>query len=495
MKAPHPKIALVAYVAVLFFGLVQADNIAEAEQVCLPGDETCVVSNKFGEASIGIDDVEINKGSVAENVDFDGVVLDTEKNDEGDGEDYWDRDDDDYDDDDDDFEFEGEDEGDDEDEACVNNHELCEFWASSGECKNNQGYMLKSCQKSCKTCKKPSPSSHKAGHGAAYGEPQELSGEHKDTLLNAVEKMDKYMNEEIVKPEYDKVRSECKNRNALCLFWAHIGECENNPSFMLTNCAPSCETCQNIDFDYRCPKDPNHKDVFEAGDLHKMFERIVKDFENVTVLSQPPTEGEFKPWVITVDDFITDEECERLIELGGKEGYERSTDVGAKKFDGTFEAKKSKTRTSENAWCNDDCFKDPLVQTALKRIELLTGVPDSHSEYLQLLKYETGQFYRTHHDYIEHDDVRPQGPRILTAFLYLNDVEAGGGTNFPDLDLTVMPKKGRLLLWPSVIDNDPSKKDFTTRHQALDVEAGEKYGANSWLHLRNFKIPHEAGCT
>ena len=90
---------------------------------------------------------------------------------------------------------------------------------------------------------------------------------------------------------------------------------------------------------------------------------------------------------------------------------------------------------------------------------------------------------------------RPQGPRILTAFLYLNDVEAGGGTNFPDLNLTVMPKKGRLLLWPSVIDSDPSKKDFTTRHQALNVDAGEKYGANAWLHLRDFKAPHAAGCT
>ena len=199
--------------------------------------------------------------------------------------------------------------------------------------------------------------------------------------------------------------------------------------------------------------------------------------------------------VITIDDFITDDECERLIELGAHEGYERSADFGAKKFDGTFEAKKSETRTSENTWCFGDCFRDPLAQSALKRIELLTGVPDSHSEYLQLLKYETGQFYRTHHDYIEHDREKRQGPRVLTAFLYLNDVEAGGGTNFPDLDLTVMPKKGRLLLWPSVIDSDPSKKDFTTRHQALNVDAGEKYGANAWLHLRDFKAPHAAGCT
>lgn len=136
-----------------------------------------------------------------------------------------------------------------------------------------------------------------------------------------------------------------------------------------------------------------------------------------------------------------------------------------------------------------------MTQKTLGKIEKLTGVPDANSEYLQLLKYEKGQFYRVHHDYIENDDGRPQGPRILTAFLYLNDVEKGGGTNFPDLNLTVMPKKGRLLLWPSVLNEDPSKKDYSTRHQALDVEVGRKYGANGWIHLRNFKKPHEAGCT
>ena len=164
-------------------------------------------------------------------------------------------------------------------------------------------------------------------------------------------------------------------------------------------------------------------------------------------------------------------------------------------FDGTFQAKTSTTRTSRNAWCEGDCYKDELVQNVLQRIAELTGIPDINSEYLQLLQYETGQFYRRHHDYIEADENRPQGPRILTAFLYLNDVEKGGGTNFPQLDLTVMPKRGRILLWPSVRNDHPSKKDYTTEHQALDVEAGYKYAANAWIHLRNFKIHHDNGCT
>jgi len=58
-----------------------------------------------------------------------------------------------------------------------------------------------------------------------------------------------------------------------------------------------------------------------------------------------------------------------------------------------------------------------------------------------------------------------------------------------------MPKKGNLLLWPSVLDEQPSKKDYRTEHQALDVEKGIKYGANSWIHMRDFQTPNDNGCT
>ena len=86
------------------------------------------------------------------------------------------------------------------------------------------------------------------------------------------------------------------------------------------------------------------------------------------------------------------------------------------------------------------------------------------------------------------------GPRIVTAYLYLNDVEQGGGTEFDQLNITVTPKRGRLVLWPSVLDSDPSAEDPRTTHQALPVERGSKYGANAWFHLRDFKGPYSKGC-
>ena len=91
--------------------------------------------------------------------------------------------------------------------------------------------------------------------------------------------------------------------------------------------------------------------------------------------------------------------------------------------------------------------------------------------------------------------LRQPGVRVLTMYLYLNDVEEGGGTNFNKLNITVMPKRGRALLWPSVFDEDPTKEDKRTTHQALAVEKGLKYGCNAWFHLSDFKTPHQNGCT
>jgi len=122
------------------------------------------------------------------------------------------------------------------------------------------------------------------------------------------------------------------------------------------------------------------------------------------------------------------------------------------------------------------------------------GIPSENSEDLQLLKYEVGQFYNTHHDYIPHQKDRQCGPRILTFFLYLSDVESGGGTDFPDLGIKVTPKKGRAVLWPSIYNSDPMKADKRMMHQALPVDAGLKFGANAWIHMFDYQASQLLGC-
>jgi prolyl 4-hydroxylase len=196
------------------------------------------------------------------------------------------------------------------------------------------------------------------------------------------------------------------------------------------------------------PANAETNNTWAPGGLNKMFERIVaehNEMANLTNPEQKPYEmqillqpkkrtsddseaamwEEEKPWVVMIDNFLTDTECDTLIQLGTNRGYEQSKDVGAKKFDGTYDSNLSPGRTSTNAWCQDECMESPVTQTVIAKIENLTGIPDANAEYLQLLKYEEGQLYQQHHDFIDFHTERAQGVRILTVFLYLNDVEEG----------------------------------------------------------------------
>jgi prolyl 4-hydroxylase len=156
---------------------------------------------------------------------------------------------------------------------------------------------------------------------------------------------------------------------------------------------------------------------------------------------------------LVLEDFLSIKEIERVIQAGADVCCARSTDVGKLDKDGTFEDRLSDRRTSTNAWCNVElCEGDPVVKTVFSRIETLTQIPFNISESLQLLRYEEGQYYKIHNDYIAYEKDRNEGVRVLTFFLYFSDVEEGGGTNFPELNLTVQPKRGRAVIWPSVLD-------------------------------------------
>jgi prolyl 4-hydroxylase len=185
----------------------------------------------------------------------------------------------------------------------------------------------------------------------------------------------------------------------------------------------------------RCPPLPDAIPALTPGDLNKMLERIVETAPGNRTLTEeerkqlaademteysvvvhsrpsdaPATEislakdKELPPWVITFENFITPEECEAMIQLGYKYEYKRSADVGVQKFDGSHEAKESKGRTSENAWCSmrHGCRNETIPTRIHNRMSKVMRIPAENSEDLQLLKYEVGQYYNTHHDYIPH---------------------------------------------------------------------------------------------
>jgi prolyl 4-hydroxylase len=302
--------------------------------------------------------------------------------------------------------------------------------------------------------------------------------------------------------EYDAVRDECQNRHERCTLWATKGECEANPRFMKVQCAPACRSCEMLDVRRRCPVDPNDRDLFQEGDLDRMYERIVRDFSvyEPQVLSRPGGDPDDDPsivdgpWMVTLENFVGDEEANELIAAAHSVGFQPSTEF-IQKEDGTYERQVTKTRTSMGVFCFDECLRDhPITMQFSETIEKLTGAPRNHTTFPQFLKYEEGQSFHKHSDFDpRHLDLQ-HGGRIMTILTYLSDVEEGGETHFPYLNITVTPRRGRIVLFPLVMNGDPNEEDVRTHHEGQKIKSGVKYAVSMYVHQKDFKNTWRKGC-
>ena len=110
--------------------------------------------------------------------------------------------------------------------------------------------------------------------------------------------------------------ADCTNEhdNAACDSWAEAGECKANPGFMLRACARSCQSCgwRNTYCDKR-----NNGPAKSEGDIIGSFERAVK------LPGLKPTVHSVDPYVVTFDDFVSDEEADAFISTT-RDHFERS---------------------------------------------------------------------------------------------------------------------------------------------------------------------------
>ena len=109
-------------------------------------------------------------------------------------------------------------------------------------------------------------------------------------------------------------------------------------------------------------------------------------------------------------------------------------------------------------------------------------------EPVQFLGYPPGGHYKAHNDgetfNYETRKWEPIMPRDVSFLFYLNDQYGGGELEFPELGLTIKPKKGMMIAFPSY-------KEFT--HKVHPVTWGHRYSFVSWVatqkHLYD-TIPH-----
>eukprot|EP00040_Diaphanoeca_grandis_P029567 m.173360 g.173360 ORF g.173360 m.173360 type:complete len:374 (-) comp31724_c2_seq5:103-1224(-) len=290
----------------------------------------------------------------------------------------------------------------------------------------------------------------------------------------------------------------CEDKHEQCEEWAAAGECSLNPSFCHQNCPKSCNFCRShLPKDQRCVRHPLEESSIKApGGLNQMFNRIINDpyvQENYS-----PQVMSRDPWVVVFDNFVSEVEGDDLqAQLHGK--WKRSSTVGYTK-DGEMEEVEGGARTSSTAWCTmNPCSTSKVHKDIQKRVANLTGVDTQHMEFMQVLQYKQGEYYRAHHDNIgDHLDMFC-GPRLLTAFFYFSSAGPGdgGATNFPQLGFQVEPKLGRMVLWPSMTDADNRKDDQRTTHEAMPVlgDTFVKYAANMWIHEFDYKAGYGLGCT
>lgn len=115
-----------------------------------------------------------------------------------------------------------------------------------------------------------------------------------------------------------------------------------------------------------------------------------------------------------------------------------------------------------------------LIDRALERynrdVELAIAIPNSPLiSNLTLKRYRAGQQeqFQLHFDSINH-----VANRYLVLLWYLNDVEHGGETRFPQLDVTIPARAGRLLMFPPY---------WMYQHEGRPPLSGDKYILSTYL--------------
>jgi prolyl 4-hydroxylase len=186
------------------------------------------------------------------------------------------------------------------------------------------------------------------------------------------------------------------------------------------------------------------------------------------------------PWIVLVEDFLTSNECDDLIKLG-KEKLKQSEVVNT---DTGISMPMDEYRVCKD--CYFDNFENHIIPNFHWKLEQEIKIPKTRYEQLTLLNYSVGGHYVPHWDYFMESIpsyktlTERAGNRIATSIVYLNDVEEGGATYFPKLDIRINPKKGSMLYFCY----DFAREE--TLHTGEPVIKGEKYIVTTWIRERNW---------
>lgn len=182
--------------------------------------------------------------------------------------------------------------------------------------------------------------------------------------------------------------------------------------------------------------------------------------------------------IFGVADFFTAAECARLM---------ATVDAVARPSP-TYKGTDGSGRTSYTGDVDPD---DPFILMLQRRIDDLMGIDPSFGETIQGQRYAPGQQFRGHYDHFLpsqafwESEQKRGGQRSWTAMAYLNAVEEGGSTDFTQIDLSIPPQPGALLIWNNMKpDGTPNPKAM---HAGMPVVRGTKYVLTKWYRSRPWR--------
>jgi prolyl 4-hydroxylase len=177
--------------------------------------------------------------------------------------------------------------------------------------------------------------------------------------------------------------------------------------------------------------------------------------------------------------FLSPVECQGLIDLID------AAAVPSVLYAGTEQAG---FRTSFS--CHLNCW-DPLVSRIEARMSDVLGIENDYAETMQGQRYFAGQEFKPHHDFFHPgqdywERERPRGgQRTWTAMIFLDQPEAGGNTEFPELGIGVRPHAGRMLIWNNA--SPDGTLNHKTLHAGTPVTAGVKHIVTKWYRQGNWR--------
>jgi prolyl 4-hydroxylase len=131
---------------------------------------------------------------------------------------------------------------------------------------------------------------------------------------------------------------------------------------------------------------------------------------------------------------------------------------------------------------------DVVVALVRARISAAVDVPASAFEPPQVLRYEVGQKFDYHYDFLVGSDpgyakdLAARGQRIFTALIYLNDAYEGGATEFPRAGVSFRGGVGEALIFSNI--DRAGEPDPLSLHAGAPPTRGTKWVFSQWIRSR-----------